>query len=158
MSSLGFFRLIGSIIICQLAGLIGSFFTVSAIPDWYANLNKPAFSPPNWVFGPTWIVLYTLMGIALYLIWEKLHTNKKAKGAIAVFLIHLFFNATWSIVFFGLKNILLALANIAIPWILILVLMFLFYKIDKRATYLFIPYFLWVSFAAVLNVALFILN
>jgi len=144
-----------AILICQSAGLVGSFFTVSAIPDWYAGLVKPSFNPPNWVFGPAWLVFYTLMGIALYLVWQKMPASKLA---VIIFLIHLAVNALWSIVFFCLKNPNWAFLGIIILWLMILALIILFYQIDKRASYLLFPYFAWVSFAAVLNFYIWRLN
>jgi translocator protein len=151
-------RLAISLILPQLAGFIGSFFTVSAIPNWYATLQKPSFSPPNWLFGPTWILLYCLMGVSVYLVWQKIEEDKKAKKAVWLFWIHLVFNAIWSIVFFGLQNPSLAFANLFIIWILIIALMIIFWKINKNSTYLLIPYLLWVSFAGILNFFIWRLN
>ncbi len=151
-------RLIISLALPQLAGIIGSFFTVSAIPSWYATLQKPSFSPPNWIFGPAWVMLYILMGISVYLVWQKIKENKTVKGSLWLFWIHLFFNATWSIIFFGLQNPGLALINIVIIWLLIIALIIKFWKISKWATYLLIPYLLWVSFASVLNYFIWYLN
>lgn len=151
-------RLVISLIMPQLAGMIGSFFTFSAISVWYAGLLKPEFSPPNWIFGPVWTILYILMGVSIYLIWNKIDENKEAISAFWLFWVHLFFNALWSIIFFGMKNPGLAFAEIIVIWILIVVLMFKFYKIDRRATYLLIPYILWVSFASVLNYFIWYLN
>jgi len=151
-------RLIISLVLPQIAGLVGSFFTTSAIPTWYAMLQKPSFSPPNWIFGPTWIILYILMGISVYLIWQRIEENKKAKGVMWLFWIHLFFNAIWSITFFGLQNPGLAFVNIIIIWLLIIILMIKFWKINKWSTYLLIPYFIWVSFASVLNYFIWYLN
>jgi translocator protein len=151
-------RLAISLILPQLAGFIGSFFTVSAIPNWYATLQKPSFSPPNWLFGPMWILLYCLMGVSVYLVWQKIEEDKKAKKAVWLFWIHLVFNAIWSIVFFGLQNPSLAFANLFIIWILIIALMIIFWKINKNSTYLLIPYFLWVSFAGILNFFIWRLN
>ncbi len=145
----------------QLAGILGSIFTVSAIPTWYAELIKPSFSPPNWLFGPTWIFLYFLMGISIYLIWSAFDNQElksKAKKAFNLFWIHLFFNAIWSIIFFGLQNPGLAFLNIIIIWLLILALMFKFWRINQLASYLLIPYFVWVSFASILNYAIWQLN
>ncbi len=145
------------LIIClglpQLAGLVGSIFTISAIPVWYAGLQRPTFSPPNWIFGPAWILLYILMGISVYLIWQK-----GEKQALWLFWIHLFFNATWSIIFFGLQSPFWALLNIIIIWLFIITLMIKFWKINKWATYLLVPYFLWVSFASILNYFIWYLN
>lgn len=153
-----FISFVFSILICQAAGLIGLFFTTPAIPTWYASLVKPVFNPPNWLFGPAWVLLYTLLGIALYLIWQKVAENPKAKGVLWLFYIHLILNATWSPIFFGLKNPGLALINIIIFWLLIIILMLKFWPIRKVATYLLIPYFLWVTFATVLNYFIWYLN
>ena len=144
-------RLISAIALCQLAGIIGSAFTFSAIPTWFATLTKPSFSPPNYLFGPVWIILYTLMGISLYLVWGK-------KKAVSLFLIQLAVNAGWSIVFFGFKNIGLALVVILVLWVLIVKTIWQFFRINKTASYLLIPYLIWVSFATVLNFSLYLLN
>lgn len=146
-------KLILSIAICEGAGLIGSVFTISAIPNWYITLNKPTFSPPNFLFGPVWTTLYLLMGISLYLIWEK-----KNKNVLNIFWIHLFFNATWSIMFFGLRNPLFGLINILILWILIVIVIYKFWKINKTAGLLLLPYLVWVSFATYLNYSIWIIN
>lgn len=157
-------KLVASIALCQSAGIIGSFFTVSSIQNWYNLLNQPSFRPPNWLFGPVWIILYTLMGISLYLIWIKLEDIKylkmikQIKLVLVLFLIHLFFNATWSIVFFGLHNIFLALINILIIWVFIVILIGMFWSLDKRASILLIPYLAWVSFATILNYSIWVLN
>ncbi|MBU4082342.1 tryptophan-rich sensory protein [Patescibacteria group bacterium] len=151
-------RLIISLALPQLAGIVGSLFTTSAIPTWYATLQRPSFSPPNWIFGPAWITLYILMGISVYLIWQKVEKNKTARNAMWLFWIHLFFNAIWSIIFFGLQNPGLAFVNIIIIWLLIIALMIKFWKINRWATYLLIPYLLWVSFASVLNYFIWYLN
>jgi len=149
--------LIFSIVIAQLAGLLGSIFTVSSIKTWYVLLEKPFFSPPGWLFGPVWVLLYTLMGIAAYLVWQKRQT-KGAKSALWLYVIHLIFNALWSIIFFGMKNPGLAFFEILILWGLILAVALKFSKIDKSAGLLFIPYILWVSFAAILNFSVWMLN
>ncbi len=151
-------RLIISLALPQLAGLIGALFTVSAIPTWYASLQRPSFSPPNWVFGPAWTILYILMGISIYLIWQRIKEGKKIKSVMFLFWVHLFFNAIWSIIFFGFQNPKLALINIVIIWLFIIILMFKFWKINRWSTYLLIPYFLWVSFASILNYFIWYLN
>ena len=151
-------RLIISLALPQLAGIVGSVFTTSAIPIWYATLQRPSFSPPNWLFGPVWILLYILMGISVYLVWQKIDKDKTARGALWLFWIHLFFNAIWSIIFFGLHNPGLAFVNIIIIWLLIIILMVKFWKINKWSTYLLIPYLLWVSFASALNYFIWYLN
>lgn len=147
-----------SILASQLAGFIGAFATTPAIPGWYANLVKPFFNPPSWIFGPVWTLLYTLMGISLYLIWVKGYQKKKIKEGVWLFFAHLAFNTLWSLVFFGLKNVGLAFIVIVILWAMIAYLIKTFWKIDKRASYLLIPYLAWVSFASVLNFYIWILN
>lgn len=153
-----FVPLIISIAVAQLAGTIGSFFTFSAIPTWYSTLVKPVFNPPNWIFGPVWITLYTMMGVSSYLIWKKGIGNQEVKTALIVYAIHLFFNAIWSILFFGLKRLDVAFFEISILWSFIIFTIYLFGKIDNKAVILLVPYFLWVSFASVLNYSLWILN
>ena len=147
-----------SIFICQLAGIIGSIFTISSVTTWYLTLNKPLFNPPNWIFGPVWTILYTLMGISLYLIWKQGWKDKKVKFALMVFFIHLSLNSFWSILFFGLKILGLAFAEILLLWLLISYLIFLFAKINKLAGYLLIPYLVWVTFASILNFSVWTLN
>ncbi|MBD3362780.1 tryptophan-rich sensory protein [Candidatus Dojkabacteria bacterium] len=146
------------IILCQTAGIIGSIFTTPNIQPWYSNLNKPFFNPPNWIFGPVWIILYTLMGISLYLISKKIKKNKNAESAIIIFVIHLVFNSAWSIVFFGLQNLFGGLVVIIILNIFIFYLIYIFYKINRTASFLLIPYLLWVMFATLLNISIYILN
>lgn len=144
-------KLIFAIILCQAAGIIGSLFTFSAIPTWYATLTKPSFNPPSWIFGPVWTLLYTLMGISLYLVWKN-------KPAVKLFVWQLIANSLWSIIFFGMKNIGLALVEIIVLLALVLATIMKFYKINKTAAYLLIPYFLWGSFATLLTYSIWILN
>lgn len=145
-------KLIVSIAICEGVGIAGSFFTTPAIPTWYRTLEKPAFSPPSWVFAPVWTTLFLLMGISLYLIWDSKKSQHKQKmEIIAVFCIQLVLNLYWSILFFGLKNVGAAFINIIILWISILATIIVFSLISKKAAYLLIPYLLWVSFASYLN-------
>lgn len=145
-------KLIFSIILAQSAGGIGTFFTFDSIPTWYAFLNKPVFSPPNWLFGPVWTILYTLIGISLYLIW----TSKK--GSLKLFLFHLFLNAIWSPIFFGAKNLGLAFLVILVMDITLILIIKNFYKVNKIAGLILIPYLLWISFASVLNFTIWQLN
>ncbi len=148
---------VGFIFLCQLAGVIGSIFTTPAISGWYAGIQKPAFSPPNWIFAPVWITLFVLMGISISLIWLS-EKNKVRKKAISVFFIQLFLNTLWSIIFFGLKNPFLAFIEISVLWFAILYTIILFKKIKKPAAIILIPYILWVSFATVLNLVIVTLN
>jgi len=151
-------KLLTSIIACQCAGLIGSIFTMNAIPTWYATLQKPAFTPPNWLFAPAWGTLYLLMGISAFLIWKRGLDNPQVKRALIVFLIQLALNALWSVVFFGLESPLYGVIVIAALWIAILLTILNFFKISTTAGLLLLPYILWVSFAAVLNISVWLLN
>jgi benzodiazapine receptor len=150
--------LFSSIIICQLAGIIGSIFTTPAIPTWYANINKPTFRPPNWVFAPVWTTLYLLMGIALFLVLRKGLNEKGIKIAVAVFALQLVLNALWSYLFFGLESPFAAFIEIIFLWAAILISIILFFRISWVAGALLIPYIIWVSFASVLNFAIWRLN
>ena len=141
-----------------ISGFVGSFFTVSSVNSWYTLLEKPSFSPPNWIFGPVWTTLYFLMGIALYLVWAKVSKVKSALYAVKVFLAHLIIYASWSFTFFGLKNPGLALINILLLLGLIVYVINLFKKIDRRTEYLLLPYLAWVSFATILNFFIWQLN
>ena len=149
--------LIASVLLCLGVGFIGSLFTTASIPTWYASLNKPFFAPPNYVFGPVWTTLYILMGIAFYLIL----TAKKSKNrqqAINIFIMQLILNFCWSIIFFGMRNPLLAFIEIILLWILIFLTIKLFATVNKTASYLLYPYIAWVSFASILNLAIVLLN
>lgn len=140
------------------AGFIGSFFTSSAIPAWYAALNKPFFNPPNWIFAPVWTILYVLMGIAMGMI-ENSKAEKKVKDtARGSFTAQLALNALWSVIFFGMKLPLVAFVEILILLAAIILTIKAFYKILPPAAYLLSPYVLWVSFASVLNLFIVILN
>lgn len=152
------FRYVLSIGICLLAGAVGTIFTVSSIPTWYVLLNKPSFSPPNWLFGPVWTILYILMGVSLAMVWLKGVKSKKVRDAILLFGIQLGLNAIWSPVFFGAKNLFLALVIIIFMWIYILKTILAFRKIDKTSSYLLYPYITWVSFASILNFSVWLLN
>jgi tryptophan-rich sensory protein len=151
-------RLIISLFVCQLAGIIGSIFTTPVIATWYATLKKPSFSPPNWLFGPVWIALYVLMGISLFLVWRKGSDTQFVRNGLILFGIQLFFNVLWSVAFFGLRSPISGLVVIVFLWITILLTILQFSKVSELATALLIPYIVWVSFAAILNVSLFLLN
>ena len=152
-----FIPLIISIAIAQAAGIIGSVFTVSSVNTWFDTLAKPTWNPPSWVFGPVWITLYTLMGIAAYLIWQHKDVAG-AKTALVVYGVHLIFNALWSILFFGLKNPGLAFLDIIILLVLIVVTAVLFGRISPVAGALLLPYLAWVLFATYLNYSIWQLN
>ena len=147
-------KLILSIMLCNLAGAIGSVFTSPSIPTWYSTLIKPSFNPPSWLFAPVWISLYTIMGISLYLVLQK----KNNRRALSFFSAQLILNALWSILFFGLQNPLLAFIEILILWLFIALTILEFRRLDRKAAHLLIPYLLWVTFAAILNLSIWRLN
>lgn len=149
-------KLIISLVTPQLVGGIGALVTVSSLGSWYQSIKKPSFTPPSWVFGPAWTILYLLMGIALYLIWNSPHPLKKT--AIGLFIIQLVLNGLWSPVFFGLESPVLGLVVIVPLWILIMICIRIFYPINKTAAYLMVPYLFWVSFATLLNASIWYLN
>lgn len=151
-------KLIISIVVCQCAGIIGSVFTTPAIPTWYAALQKPAFTPPNWLFAPAWITLYLLMGIAAFLVWRVGLENKRVRTALIIFLVQLVLNSLWSVVFFGLQSPLYGVIVIIILWLAILLTILKFARISSLAAWLLVPYILWVSFASALNISIWLLN
>ena len=151
-------KLVVTLVIPFLAAAVGSVFTSPSIPTWYAGLVKPAFSPPNWLFGPVWTILYLLMGISLYMIWSRGLKKKGVKVAMYLFLAQLALNSLWSILFFGLQSPMLAFGEIVVLWIFILATILKFYPISRNAGLLLVPYILWVSFAAFLNLNILLLN
>ena len=157
MKLIDILKLITSILFCQLAGFLGSLFTTPAIPTWYATLRKPFFTPPNWIFSPVWISLFILMGISLFLVWRK-QDQPQFKTAMIFFFVQLILNILWSGAFFGLRLPLLGLIDIVLLWIAVLLTMQNFFKVSKIAGLLLTPYLLWVSFAVLLNFALWVLN
>lgn len=150
-------KLIASLLLPLAVGGIAGIFTAEAIPGWYATLNKPSFSPPNWVFGPVWTTLYIAMGISFFMIWN-MDASKARNQAIGVFMVQLFLNFCWSFFFFHFKMIGIALIDIVALWIMIVVMIFQFYRLKPLAAIINIPYLLWVSFATALNAAYFLLN
>ena len=152
------FKLIASIIACQLAGVIGSVFTTPAIPTWYAALAKPAFTPPSWLFAPAWITLYLLMGISASLVWRVGLDQKQVRTALILFLVQLVLNALWSVAFFGLQSPLGGIIVIVLLWAAILLTILKFFRISTAAAALLVPYIAWVTFAATLNAYIYVLN
>ena len=151
-------KLIGSIAACHGAGGIGSIFTSTKIATWYSALEKPAFTPPNEVFLPVWLTLYTLMGIAIYLVWRKGLETKGVKTAFILFWIQLGLNAIWSVVFFGFESILGGVIIIISLCVMVLLIMIRFFKISKIAGGLLVPYIAWLSIATSLNISILLLN
>ena len=148
-----------ALIVFLLVGYSASVVTRPSVETWYPTIVKPIFNPPNWIFMPMWTLLYILMAVAAGLVWDKIkEQNEAVKKALAFFLIQLTLNAIWSYLFFGLKNPMLALIEIALLWLMIYETYLKFIKINKTAGYLLIPYLAWVAFAAILNASIWWLN
>jgi len=150
-------KILIAVVLCNALGAGSGFILGSPLSEWYQNLNKPFFQPPSWVFGPAWTLLYTLMGVAVAFIWN-MDPSPLRKNALTLFIIQFLINLTWSPIFFGMQNPMLALVVIAIMWIMIILTILSFFKLYKLSGYLLIPYLLWVSFATVLNAAIVYLN
>jgi benzodiazapine receptor len=140
------------------AALVGSLFTRGAVTDWYATLNRPYFTPPNWLFGPVWTILYLLMAISAFIVWQKSLVNPAVKIALILYLVQLILNALWSVIFFGLKLPMLAFIEIIMLWTAIVFTILAFARVSITAALILVPYILWVSFAAVLNFSIWFLN
>lgn len=156
MAKISFGKLIVSIILPLVAGFLGSLATAPKILSWYVGVNKPFFNPPNWVFGPVWTILFILMGIALYLFWVGKGKNKRE--GFKWFGLQLALNIGWSLIFFGLEMPGLALVEILILWWAIKKTIACFAVSNKTASRLLYPYLGWVSFATILNAAVWFLN
>ena len=158
MSGIDIVKLIVSIVACEGAGGIGAIFTTPAITTWYAGLRKPTFTPPNSVFGPVWITLYLLMGIALFLVWREGLGQEGATTAFILFWVQLVLNLLWSVIFFGFKSLLGGMVVIILLWAAILANIIVFFGVSPIAGGLLIPYIIWVSIAANLNAQVWRLN
>lgn len=151
-------KLFISILIPLLVGAIAGIFTTSGVDGWYAVANKPSFNPPNWIFAPVWTTLYILMGIALYLVWKSDAAKNIKQTAVVLFAVQLTLNFFWSFIFFSLQQTGWALVEIIAMWLAIVATIIWFGKISKTAAWLLVPYICWVSFATVLNYAIWKLN
>ena len=151
------YKLILALVITLSVGGIAGYATANAIGGWYATLLKPSFNPPNNIFAPVWTLLYIMMGIALYLIWKQ-PVSKKRNMAFLFFGIQLFLNFWWSILFFNYHQLGWAFVEIIAMWVFIIVTIFAFAPLSKTAAWLLVPYVSWVSFASILNYAIWRLN
>ncbi len=151
-------KLIISILVPLAIGGLGAFFTAGGVDGWYLTIQKPAWNPPNWIFGPVWTTLYIMMGIALYLVWKSDASQILKKTAIAFFTVQLLLNFFWSIIFFHQQQIGWALVEIMVMWVAILLTIFAFANVSKLAAWLLVPYIAWVSFASILNYTIWKLN
>ena len=151
-------KLIFSILACLAAGAIGSLSTFKAIPTWYRSLKKPRYTPPNWAFGPIWTTLYILMGISVFLVWERGLATNEATLAFTLFWCQLALNVLWSIVFFGMKAKGVGVIIIVALWLLILATTIASFQVSAWAGGLLIPYLAWVTVASYLNIGIWLLN
>ncbi|HJX28676.1 MAG TPA: TspO/MBR family protein [Thermoanaerobaculia bacterium] len=149
--------LAGFLLLSFAAGAIGGRATYPAIPGWYRSLEKPSWTPPDWLFGPAWTTLYILMGVAAWLVWR--HGGwRTQKRPLTLFVVQVVLNALWSLLFFGLRNPALGMAEIVVLWLAILATLIAFWKVSRVAGGLMVPYLGWVTFAAALNFAIWRLN
>ena len=154
-----YLRIIYCVAICLAVGYLSSNVTQSSISTWYPEIKKPIFNPPSWVFAPVWTMLYIMMGVAAGMVWNKLESNEElVKKGLLFFTVQLLLNALWSYLFFGLNNILLAFLEIILLWLIIYETYNIFKQIDKKASYLLIPYLAWVGFATILTGTIYFLN
>ena len=158
MQNLGLKKLLASLALCFGAAAIGSMVTRPAVAGWYVTVQKPVFSPPNEVFAPVWTILYLMMAVALYLVWHKRENGVRDNLALQLFAVQLTLNVLWSVVFFGLHSIGGGLIVICLLGMTLLATIRRFWSISKFAAACLIPYFLWLSFATVLNFAIWRLN
>ncbi len=152
--------LILTLILTYLISIPAGIITGKSVGTWYANIARPSFSPPNWIFGPVWTTLYALMSVAVWNAWRivKSHNHSLAKNILIIYYVHLLIGASWSFVFFGFHQIGFAASIIVLIIIFILWLMRIYFPISKLSFYLMIPYLLWSSFALVLNITIWKLN
>jgi translocator protein len=147
-----------SLLITLAIGVVAFLFTRPQIVGWYSTLSKPWFNPPSWVFAPVWTCIYILIALSAYLVWQRRDDSTNYLTARSVYIIQLILNFSWSIVFFGLHSILGGLLVVILLWACIVLNVRWFGKISKTAGLLLLPYFLWVSFATLLNFNIYLLN
>ena len=151
-------KLLISIIGCELIGILSGVISASGVTAWFLTLRKPSWNPPSWLFGPVWTILYCLMGIAWYLIWKSNADTNQKKTAFRLFAFQLLLNFFWSILFFKFHQPFYAFIEIIFMLLAIILTMNSFYAVSKTATWLLVPYLLWVSFATFLNFTIWTLN
>jgi benzodiazapine receptor len=150
--------LIVAIAIPLAVAAVGGAATASSVSTWYPNIEKPAWTPPSWLFGPVWTLLFIMMGVASWLVWRSGGGDPKVRTALILFGAQLAFNLLWSVLFFGLRRPGLALLEIVVLWAFILATLVAFYRLRPAAGLLLVPYQLWVTFATALNAAVWWLN
>lgn len=152
------YKLIIAVLIPLSVGSLAGYFTASSVNGWYTTLVKPSFNPPNWLFAPVWTSLDIMMGIALFLVWNSGAAEDVKRTAVTLFIVQLVLNFLWSFVFFYAQQPGWALVNIILMWIFIFLTILWFGKISSLSAWLLVPYICWVSFATVLNYAIWKLN
>lgn len=150
--------LVVALVIPLVVGGIGGFATTSSLSDWYRVIERPSWTPPDWIFGPVWTFLYLVIGVASWLVWRQGWDSPGVRGALSLFGVQLILNLLWSVIFFGLRSPSWALLEIVVLWVMILLTMVQFYRLNTIAGLLFVPYQLWVTFATALNAAIWWLN
>ncbi len=153
-----FARILICVVVIELLGFASGFSTFSSIKTWYADLEKPPGTPPNWLFGPAWTTLYALIGVAVALVWHKVEPGPQKKRALGWFTVQMVLNLLWTPVFFGMHRIGAALVVIIALWLTIVFTIIAFRKLNPVAGWLLVPYLLWVSYATYLNAGQFVLN
>jgi len=153
-----------SVIVISTLGFISGYLTSTGISDWYQEIEKPPFNPPNWIFGPAWTLIYILMGLSFARIWQVVAKNRYpivrrfARRGLWIFVIHFVFNLAWTPVFFALHSPGWAAVIIFILLAFIAILVRHFFRVDRIAAFLLIPYLIWVTFASILNLSIYVLN
>lgn len=147
--------LAGFILVCLVTGGLGGWVTAQSVTDWYPTLVKPSWNPPNWIFGPVWTALYLMMAVAAWLVWRS---DGNIRGAMILFFSQLALNFAWSFLFFGARSPWLGLMDIAMLWLALVITVIIFFQKSAAAGLLMLPYLVWVSFAAILNLAIWRLN
>lgn len=147
-----------SLLITMVIAFVASLFTRPQIAGWYSTLAKPSFNPPAFLFAPVWITIYIMIATAAYIVWKHRDATATYLNASIVYVLQLLLNFSWSIIFFGMHQVLAAFVLIACLWLSIIINMYYFNKFSRMACWLLLPYLLWVSFAGTLNLYIYLLN
>lgn len=150
--------IIVGILLCEGVGLLAAWATQTAVTTWYPTLIKPSFTPPNWLFGPVWTVLYAMMGVAAALVWETGRSNPRRRRALVLFAVQLVLNGAWSFAFFWARSPAIGLVVILLLWSALAWTLYAFVRVRAATGWLLVPYLLWVSYAVALNGGVWLLN
>lgn len=149
---------VGAVVLCEVVGLVAAWATQTSVTTWYPTLTKPGFTPPNWLFGPVWTILYAMMGIAAVLVWWRRSEDATSRSALLLFVAQLVLNAAWSFAFFGARSPTLGLVVIVALWGVLAWTTERFFRVRTAAGWLLVPYLLWVTYAGALNLGIWMLN